>query len=160
MSAEAWAGVGRGLQSSFLNRCMRAGVRAAPISAAEIPRISTPASQSDSEPNEAPHYARVHNRGHTLASRNFRRECYWRPVGKRSLQCGVCRWPTPGGALGVRPDAGHVKGASIPRPAAVRTERDCGDFCGYSTSKWRQLASNPAIGTYSSFVCKRLITSS
>ena len=38
-------------------------------------------------------------------------------------------------------------------------ETGCGAFCGYTASKWRQMASNPAVGTYSSSICKRLITS-
>jgi len=37
---------------------------------------------------------------------------------------------------------------------------DCGDFCGYCASKWRQMASIPAVSAYSSTVRKRLITSS
>ena len=39
-------------------------------------------------------------------------------------------------------------------------DKDCGDFCGYCASKWRQRASIPAVDKDSSTVRKRLITSS
>jgi len=61
----------------------------------------------------------------------------------------------------VRGFGGQHRGKEVSNACRERKEcLDCGDFCGYCASKWRQMASTPAVDKDSSTVRKRLITSS
>ena len=127
-----------------------------PLGAAEIPRISAPAPRTESEPNEAPHCARAVIAAHfglvAIPGENA--------IGVRVGEKGAFSAECSGGRhRGVSPSAGHGNGANIHVTGDGSDGRDCGDFCGYTASKWRQMASNRAISTYSSPIGKRLIAS-
>ena len=149
------SGVGRGTPIQ-IPQSSNAQVCSVPISAAEIPRISTPASQPEAEPNEAPpHYPHG----------SLRRKLWLaaipgeNAIGARSRK-GVFSAPVASteGHEACVPTRGMGNGANI-HATAAGSDTGFGDFCGYTASKWRQMASNPAVGTYSSSICKRLITS-